>query len=765
MIKLHSLGFPKIGKNREWKKAIESYWSGNISLEKLEKLGKELRLNNWQLQNNSGLDYVPVGDFNYYDHILNASLTLGVIPSRFSSIDRKNITLDDMFLMARGRSARGIEESASEMTKWFDTNYHYIVPEFTKNQKFELSFSSLFDEVAEAHKAGFKAKPVFIGPVSYLWLGKVKGDDFDKLSLLKPLLNVYQEILSKLLAQGVEWIELDEPILSMELDENWQEAIKDAYSAFNESGAGKNILLANYFDKLGENRDLAISLPVGGLHLDLIKGKSDFSYVEQKLAKDKILSAGIVDGGNIWINDIAASVEMLRGAYLRRGQNLWLAPSCSLLHVPVDATLEEKMDSDVKSWLAFSVQKLAELNQIRLGLIDGKGEEFINILKERQEILSVKQASMKVINQQVRGKVAGLDESDYKRKSSFAKRRIQQKDNLNLPLFPTTTIGSFPQTAQIRKYRRLYKSSQMSLVEYENKIKEEIDKVIQKQLKIGLDVLVHGEPERNDMVEYFGEQMAGFAFSTYGWVQSYGSRCVKPPIIYGDISRPNEITIKWSAYAKSKLDANKIVKGMLTGPITMLRWSFVRDDLTQREVALQLALAIKEETLDLEKAGIQIIQIDEPAFREGMPLKNSEWKDYFDWAVGAFQVASSGVRDETQIHTHMCYSEFNDIMDAIAKMDADVISIEASRSGFELIGGLQNFKYPNDIGPGVYDIHSPNVPSTKEMVDLLKKASQLIDHEKLWVNPDCGLKTRNWPEVEKSLENMVQAAKTMRELC
>ena len=753
MNKTHSLGFPRIGAQRELKKAVEAYWRGDINQNALHDIGRKLRRHHWQLQAEAGLNWVTVGDFSLYDQVLDHSTLFGVVPERFAHAGGE-VSLDTYFRMARGRAPSGEPTSACEMTKWFDTNYHYLVPEFTEDKQFTLSSSKLFDEVAEAIALEYQAKPVLLGPLSYLWLGKTKGSQFEKLELLERLLPLYGEVLTRLQVQGVDWVQLDEPILALDLPQVWRSAFESVYTRLRIRNL--NILLATYFGPLKDNLKLACALPVDGLHVDGVRGKDEISTVVDQLPVYKSLSLGIIDGRNIWRADLDALLQELRPVKERLSDRLWLAPSCSLMHVPVDLEQEEELDAEIRQWLAFAKQKLEELQLLKTALQlsgDHHDETLNNKLNEYRAASVSRRQSPLIHNVDVKNRCQRVTCSMAERNAPFEKRIAKQQEHLKLPLLPTTTIGSFPQTVDIREARRKFKTGELSETEYQAAMRKEIDYVISQQEQIGLDVLVHGEPERNDMVEYFGEQLDGFAFSQYGWVQSYGSRCVKPPIIYGDISRPNAMTVNWSRYAQSKTD--KPMKGMLTGPVTVLNWSFVRDDQPRFVTCQQLALALRDEVCDLERAGIRIIQIDEAALREGLPLRKSDWKNYLDWAVNAFKLTASGVNDETQIHTHMCYSEFNDIMPSIAAMDADVITIETSRSDMELLEDFDEFHYPNDIGPGVYDIHSPNVPSGESIAELLNKAIEHIPVERLWVNPDCGLKTRGWPEVRKALVNMV----------
>ncbi|NYT36933.1 5-methyltetrahydropteroyltriglutamate--homocysteine S-methyltransferase [Allopusillimonas soli] len=758
----HNLGFPRIGVQRELKRAVEAYWAGNLDQAALEEQGKALRVRHWQIQAQSGVRYVPVGDFAWYDHILAWSTLLGAVPARFGQPEDEPVSLDTLFRMGRGRAPTGTPAAACEMTKWFDTNYHYIVPELVPKQHFRIARSDLFDQVAEAQHAGHEVKPVIPGPLTWLWLGK--GDAFAqgaadeaKLSLLEQLLPVYQEVLHRLAAQGVEWVQIDEPILVLDLPEAWREAFRKAYAALCQRGPA--VMLATYFGGLGDNIDVLKDLPVQGVHVDLVRAPEQLDAVAAALKPDQILSLGVIDGRNIWRADLDVLSERIEPLRKARGDALWLAPSCSLLHVPVDLEAETALDQELRSWLSFATQKLDELSLLAAAVDQRREPGIIEALAAQREALRTRRNSTRIHNAAVQRRMQAIDTLSRER-SPFAARIALQQKRLGLPSYPTTTIGSFPQTAEIRKTRRDWKQGALSDAAYEKAMQSEIEQVIRFQEKIGLDVLVHGEPERNDMVEYFGELLGGFAFTQNGWVQSYGSRCVKPPVIFGDVARPAPMTVAWSSYAQSLTE--RPVKGMLTGPVTILQWSFVRDDQPRSATCRQLALALRDEVNDLEAAGIAVIQIDEPAFREGLPLRKSDWQPYLDWAVDCFRLSTSGVRDDTQIHTHMCYSEFNDIIKAIAAMDADVITIETSRSNMELLDAFEQFRYPNDIGPGVYDIHSPNIPALDWMVGLMKKAAARLPAERLWVNPDCGLKTRGWPETEAALSAMVKAAQTLR---
>ena len=756
MVTTHNLGFPRIGARRELKFAQEAFWKGRINEEDLQITGADLRRRHWQ--NQRPLDRVPVGDFSFYDQILDMSVTLGNLPERVN--DTKGSELDRYFRVARGRSGQesaccGVQ--AGEMTKWFDTNYHYIVPEFHQNTRFRLNGNRLIDQIDEARAQGLTPKPVIIGPVTYLWLGKAK-DDSDRLLLLESLLPVYSELLELLADRGVEWVQVDEPALVTDLDADWRHAFSLAYHHLKTSTP--KLLVTTYFGELRENLQLACELPVAGLHLDAISAPQEVPRVVDWLPPHKQLSLGVINGRNIWRSDLEKTLDWLEPVYEKLGNRLWLAPSCSLIHVPVDLTSEDKLDPEIRSWLAFAVQKLDELKTLATALNNGRAA-VRKQLAESTVAVNSRATSERVHSASVQARLADVSPALGQRQSRFPDRIAIQQRKLGLPRFPTTTIGSFPQTRDIRQTRLQFRKGELTEPQYNARIREEVRRCIVEQEALGLDVLVHGEAERNDMVEYFGEQLDGYAFSQFGWVQSYGSRCVKPPILFGDISRPKAMTVEWIRYAQSL--TKKPLKGMLTGPVTILNWSFVRDDQPRRETCLQLALAIREEVLDLEASGARIIQIDEAALREGLPLRQADWKNYLDWAIKSFRISANGVRDETQIHTHMCYSEFNDIIEAIARMDADVITIETSRSDMELLDAFRGFHYPNDIGPGVYDIHSPNIPDSEQIRSLMIKAAERIPAERLWVNPDCGLKTRQWEEVRPALKSMVAAARELRE--
>lgn len=752
-MQLNSLGFPRIGRRRELKFALEKYWRGESTQAELHEVARELRRTHWQWQVAAGIEQVPVGDFAFYDQVLTLSATLNAIPDRHRG--EGAIDLDTLFRVARGRAPTGTDAPASEMTKYFNTNYHYLVPELKQNQEFSIAYEQFFDDVAEAHSLGYQAKPVLLGPVSYLYLAKTVGQDFDKLSLLPNLVKAYADILARFAAQGVTWVQLEEPILALELAADWQAAISQAYQALKT--AQVKILLTSYYGSISHHQALVSALPVAGVHLDLVTAPEQLALFANALRPDQILSAGVVNGRNVWAAEVDLIVERIGGVARDLGQRLWIGTSCSLLHSPVDLEVETTLAPALRQQLAFAKQKLLELANVRQLL---QAPESVAAKAIVNTCVARREAKAQAADAKVIARVNALTPADYERVSEFTERQVVQQRKYRLPLLPTTTIGSFPQTPAIRGLRSRWRKGELSDAQYTEQLQQVTRDTIDRQLKLGIDVLVHGEAERNDMVEYFGEQLEGVGFTKNGWVQSYGSRCVKPPLIYGDVSRPKAMTVDWAVFAQSLTD--KPVKGMLTGPVTILHWSFAREDISRDTIATQLALAIRDEVVDLQNAGIGIIQIDEPAFREGLPLKQSEWQAYLDWAVNAFKLSAAGVIDETQIHTHMCYSEFNDTIAAIAAMDADVITIETSRSRMELLNAFEDFEYPNEIGPGVYDIHSPNTPSVEAMVHLIEKAAQKVPVRQLWVNPDCGLKTRTWAEVEPALKNMVDATRELR---
>jgi 5-methyltetrahydropteroyltriglutamate--homocysteine methyltransferase len=753
MVLATNLGFPRIGAKRELKKAQESYWEKEISLEDLNKVGTELRARHWELQKDAGIDHIPSNDFTMYDHVLSTCAMVGAVPERYEWKSDK-VDLDTFFAMARGNAKVG----AMEMTKWFDTNYHYIVPEFRKGQVFKWSCDKAVRHYEEAKALGIQTRPVLLGPVSFLLLGKMK-DSGEVLSLLDSVLSVYEAVLGKLAAAGAEWVQMDEPCFVLDQPQAARDALKHAYERLSKVSPKLKFLVATYFDELGDNMQAVFGLPVAGVHLDLHRAPQQLDAALKAARKDQVISLGVIDGRNIWRADLSAALPVIEKAITAHGADkIFIAPSCSLLHTPVDLDSETVLDAELKSWLAFSKQKLSEIASLAAAA-NGKKDKVI--LEVSDKAAASRKDSARIHNKDVLSRWSQVTQDMLRRRKPFAQRRVVQQQALNLPLFPTTTIGSFPQTNEIRNARADFKAKKINEAQYKDFLKREIANCVKIQEEIGIDVFVHGEAERNDMVEYFGEQMRGYAFTKFGWVQSYGSRCVKPPIIFGDISRPVPMTVEWSVYAQSL--TKKPMKGMLTGPVTILQWSFVRDDQPRSTTAGQLALALRDEVVDLEKAGIKVIQIDEPAVREGLPLRRKNWQAYLRWAVDAFRLSSAGVKDETQIHTHMCYAEFNDIIEAVAEMDADVISIETSRSQMELLDAFVGFKYPNEIGPGVYDIHSPRVVPQVEMEALLKKAAAVLKPEQIWVNPDCGLKTRKWEETKICLKNMVGAAKALRQ--
>lgn len=749
----HILGYPRVGSQRELKFAQEKYWQGDIDQAELKEVGSLLRHRHWGDQSGADLDFVSVGDFAWYDHVLGTSMLLGHLPKRH----RKGFPdLDTLFRVARGKAPTGCSCAAADMTKWFNTNYHYLVPEFSADDEFTVSWQQLFEEVAEAKQAGHAVKPVLLGPVSYLWLGKEKEAGFDRLSLLPRLLTAYQQILSKLAKLGVEWVQIDEPVLALELPAAWAESFNLAYQVLHGS---PKLLLTTYFDNITHHLDNITKLKIDGLHVDLSAAPAQLDEIVDALPENWVLSAGVINGRNVWRADLSALLASLQPVKAALGDRLWLGSSCSLLHSPIDLDLETDLDPEVRQWLSFAKQKCREITLLAQAL---DGSVVAQEECERYSApIKARAASERVNNPQVRQRSAAITDALAERKLPYAERARLQRQSLGLPLLPTTTIGSFPQTGEIRTQRRDYKAGRLSEQDYTQAIQGHIADAIARQEKLDLDVLVHGEAERNDMVEYFAELLEGFAVTRFGWVQSYGSRCVKPAVIVSDIYCSEAMTVGWTTYAQSL--TKKPVKGMLTGPVTILGWTFPREDLSREDIANQIALALRDEVADLQANGIKVIQIDEPAIREGLPLKASQWQTYLNWAVKAFRISAASAEPETQIHTHMCYSEFNDIIKSVAALDADVITIETSRSDMELLKAFEEFAYPNEIGPGVYDIHSPNIPDVAQIVQLAEKAEQLIPAERLWINPDCGLKTRNWAETEAALGNMVAAAKQLRE--
>ena len=764
----HNLGYPRIGSQRELKKALEQYWAGKLTVQELLQTGKSIRRQNWQLQHDAGIDVLPCNDFSFYDQVLDTSLMVGAIPERYHQLmqEKQLPDIDLLFVMARGYQKDDHDITAMEMTKWFDTNYHYIVPEFTANQKFTLYSNKAVNEFIEAKQAGFNTKPVLLGPVSYLLLGKEKGSGFNRLALIKNLLPVYLELLKKFDDANAHYIQFDEPCLSLNLSAEEQRVFAETYKRIAGAFPCLHFILASYFECYGQNLSTVLDLPVQTVHLDLVRCPLQLKDILATDVKNSRinLSLGVVDGRNIWKNDFEASLALIDRATEAIGsERIWIAPSCSLIHSPCDLDLEtdeQTLTPEIKQWMAFAKQKIDEVVTLKQ-LASKESSESSNIKWQENVAANKSRKTSSLIHlPKIKQRIAAITDKDARRLNDFSVRKTKQHAALGLPLFPTTTIGSFPQTAEVRSWRARLKKGSLTHEQYDDLIASATAEAIRWQEAAGIDVLVHGEFERNDMVEYFGEQLDGFAFSKNGWVQSYGSRCVKPPVIYGDVSRPTAMTLRWTSYAQSL--TRHWVKGMLTGPVTILQWSFVRNDQPRSETCTQIALAIRDEVIDLERAGIKIIQIDEPAIREGLPLRKEDWQAYLQWAVRAFRIAAGGVQDETQIHTHMCYSEFNDIISSIAAMDADVITIECSRSQMELLDAFADFKYPNEIGPGVYDIHSPRVPSKAEMMALMEKAIAVIPAEQLWINPDCGLKTRHWEETQKALIAMVDAAKELR---
>lgn len=759
MVTTNNLGCSRIGANRELKKALESYWSGKSPSDELLATGKAIRHGNWQMQQEAGIDTLPAGDFSLYDHVLDAAFMLDVIPQRFRDLQFTDDS-DLYFAMARGRSG-GRETQALEMTKWFDTNYHYLVPEFSRDEAFRLRRTPAIEHYAEAAALGYQTRPVVLGPASFLHLGKSRVPGFQPFDLMEPVISGYRRLFQAFIAAGISSVQIDEPILALDLSEEQRGAIVRSFQQLSAAAPQMKMCVATYFGSLGANLDLALHLPVAALHLDLVRAPQQLDQALRHAPSSLTLSLGLVDGRNIWRTDLERALRMAeRVAERLSGDRVMIAPSCSLLHVPCDLSVEKSLSPEIKSWLSFGRQKLREVAVLAEAVNSGRSA-VRSELEENARILHQRRTSHLAFHQATRDRLAAIAPRDLTRQSDHAHRSKQQQDVLHLPVLPTTTIGSFPQTEELRRQRLKMKKQEISVAEYQGFIRKEIENIVRRQEEVDLDVLVHGEAERNDMVEYFGELLGGFAFTENGWVQSYGSRCVKPPVIYGDVFRKAPMTVNWWSFAQSLTP--RPVKGMLTGPVTILQWSFVRDDQSRRDTCKQIALAIRDETLDLERAGCRIIQIDEPALREGLPLRTDDARDYLTWAVDCFRLASAGASDITQIHTHMCYADFNDIVDAIAAMDADVISLESARSQMELLDAFAQQHYPNDIGPGVYDIHSPRVPNRDELIALLTKALNAIPMERLWVNPDCGLKTRRWEEVLPALTNMVAAARNLRD--
>ena len=749
----HLSGYPRIGAKRELKFAVEAFWKGAKSEAELQAVAAEIRRLNWAAQKAAGADLLPVGDFSFYDQVLDTQVALGCIPKRFG-FDAANLSLPEYFQLARGNAT----QFAMEMTKWFDTNYHYIVPEWHADTEFAAHSANLIAQIKEARALGHDIKPTLVGPLTLLWLGKKKEEFGCRVATLLPkLLPAYAQLLRELAAEGVDWIQIDEPILAVDAPKPYLDAFPAVYKEL--ANTGVRIIIGTYFASVAEHLNLLKNLPVHGVHIDAVRAPESVAVFADAWPENKVLSVGLIDGRNVWRANLSKVIDTLAPVAAKLGNNLWIAPSCSLLHSPQDLAVEEKLDAEIKSWMAFAAQKLVELGAVKQALAHGK--ESVKEAIAASDAAAADRATNKLIhNEAVQKRVADLPKGADQRKSPFAERIKAQQEWMKLPILPTTTIGSFPQTTEIRQARAAFKKGELSAADYDAAMKKEIAYCVEEQEKLQIDVPVHGEAERNDMVEYFGEQLAGYCFSQFGWVQSYGSRCVKPPIIFGDVSRPNPMTVYWSSFAQTL--TSRPMKGMLTGPVTMFKWSFVRDDVPLSVVAKQIALALNDEVLDLEKAGIKVIQIDEPAIREAMPLKKAQWDEYLAWACESFRLSSTDAEDSTQIHTHMCYSEFNDILPAIASMDADVITIETSRSDMELLTAFGDFKYPNDIGPGVYDIHSPRVPSEAEIEHLLRKAIEVVPVARLWVNPDCGLKTRGWPETIAQLQAMMNVTQKLR---
>jgi 5-methyltetrahydropteroyltriglutamate--homocysteine methyltransferase len=750
-----SLGFPRIGAQRELKRAVEGFWAGNLDPEELRSAAASIRRKNWELQCQLGIQHIPSNEFSLYDQVLDTAAMLGAVPKRFAWTSG-SVDLGTYFAMARGTE----EIPPMDMTKWFDTNYHFIVPEFEPEMKFKLASTNPIDHFQEALTLGIHTRPVLLGPVTFLLLGKSKGGKNSHLELLPKILPIYEEIVYRLVRAGADWIQVDEPMLADDLSAEALSAIESACARLSAVSDRVRVCLTTYFGDPGANLSATLRMPVAAVHLDVVRAPDVLPRALEIVPQGMMLSLGVIDGRNVWRADLESRLTQLELAAGKLGaERIIVAPSCSLLHAPVDLDNEKALDAELKGWMAFAKQKLEEVAILTRAMNEGRGA-VAGELDAARAALASRSQSARIHNPAVKQRLAAVTDDMFHRRQPYPQRRSVQRQHLAIPLLPTTTIGSFPQTAEVRKARAAFKKGTWSKEQYETFCREEIERVVRFQEDLDIDVLVHGEFERTDMVEYFGERLDGFAFTGSGWVQSYGTRCVKPPVIFGDISRPKPMTVDWSQYAQSL--TKRPMKGMLTGPVTILQWSFVRDDQPRRDTAFQIALAVRDEARDLESAGIRVIQIDEPALREGMPLHRDDWPEYLKWAVEAFRLSACGVRDETQIHTHMCYSEFNDIIESIAALDADVISIEASRSDMELLEAFARFRYPNEIGPGIYDIHSPRVPEIEEMIGRLQKALRTIPAEQLWVNPDCGLKTRAWPEVRASLGNMVEAAKSMR---
>ncbi|KAI7874666.1 5-methyltetrahydropteroyltriglutamate-homocysteine S-methyltransferase [Lichtheimia hyalospora FSU 10163] len=766
MVVATNLGFPYVGAKRELKKLVESYWSGKIAEAELHKGVQDIQASHWKVQKDAGIEHIPSGEYTLYDRVLDTAQQFGAIPQRYQHI--KN-PLDQYFAMGRGLQKPATETTpkvdvpAMEMKKWFDTNYHFIVPEFEVDQSFSLQQPRAVEQFKAAKALGIHTRPVLVGPVSFLYLGKPAktGESFDTLSLLPKVLPLYVELLKQLAEAGADWVQIDEPIMIFDLDANVKLALEKAYKSLKEQSTLK-LLVAAYFGRV-ENNVYAVKDFVDAIHLDFVRAPEELDTILPLLKADQVLSLGLVDGRNIWINNLDKSIGLAEKAVAALGKDrVFIAPSCSLAHSPFSTSFETKIkeiNPELFSWLAFSVEKCSEIVVIAKALNQGR-DSVKDALAANAAAVESRRTSRQTVNPEVRDRVAKIPTEAWKRASPFPVRRDAQVKKLKLPLFPTTTIGSFPQTKEIRINRQKHNKGELSDADYDAFIKAEMKKVVDFQEKVGLDVLVHGEPERNDMVEHFGHLLHGYDFTQNGWVVSYGSRCVKPPVIFGDVARRGPMTVQEIKYAQSL--TSKPMKGMLTGPVTMMKWSFVRDDIPQKEICSQIGLALRDEVVDLEAAGIPCIQVDEPAIREGLPIRRADWDAYLDWSVACFRLATSGIRDDTQIHTHMCYSDFNDIFDAIRDLDADVITIENSKSDEKLLKIFETKQYTNEIGPGLYDIHSPRVPSVEEMKTRFADMLKYIPEHLLWANPDCGLKSRQWPETEAALINLVEVAKYFR---
>lgn len=761
MVQSAILGFPRMGVNRDLKKATEAYWGGKISQAELLSEAKRLRLAHWKIQKDAGVDIIPSNDFALYDQVLAHIQDFGAVPERYSSAGLDPV--DTYFAMGRGHQKGGVDVPSLEMVKWFDSNYHYVKPTLQDNQTFKLSANpKAVVDFLEAKEAGIHTRPVLVGPVSFLHLGKAdRGQSVQPIDLLEKLLPVYEELLTKLKEAGATTVQIDEPILVLDLPAKAKAAFKPTYEKLLSLGDKiPQLVFATYFGDIVHNLE-AVPKDVYAVHVDLVRNPEQLDAVIGALGPKTVLSAGVVDGRNIWKTNFKRAIETVETATQKLGADrVIVATSSSLLHTPHTLASEKKLDPEIADWFSFASEKAVELAVIAKAVTDGPAS-VKEQLEANAKSIQARATSERTNDPAVKDRQSKIAESDYNRKSEFTKRLDQQQKKLNLPLFPTTTIGSFPQTKEIRLSRSKFTKGEISAAEYDKFIEQEIDNSIKIQDELDIDVYVHGEPERNDMVQFFGEQLKGYTFTTHAWVQSYGSRCVRPPIIVGDISRPAAMTVKESKYAAGA--SKKPMKGMLTGPVTCLRWSFPRDDVHQSVQAEQLALALRDEVVDLEKAGIDVIQVDEPALREGLPLRaGKEREAYLDWAVKAFRLSTTGVEDATQIHSHFCYSEFQDFFHAIAALDADVLSIENSKSDAKLLAVFVDSEYPRHIGPGVYDIHSPRVPSEQEIKDRIEEMLQYLRPEQLWINPDCGLKTRQWAETKEALANMVSAAKHFR---